>query len=398
MQALAVALACDASVGGGPAVSARDSAGIDIVESHRPRWSPGDQWRVGAPAITIGAALAGNTGQQLDRVVGATRLSDATIVVADAGARALLRYDASGRYLGSTGRAGDGPGEFRALAWIGRIDGDSIITWDPGLNRMSVFTSSGEYLRDFQPATQDLPSDLAVMGRLDGGRLLLIRAERISLDGNAGVRRLPISGSALSPNGAEAHMVGPFPGEAVMLKAAASAGGIIRTSVPFGAATLFAARGEAVYVIDTEAFELRVYTDEGTLVRIVRWPGTRIAVTPEDVEVFIEERLARVPPIPEIREGSRRSLEAVPPADTFPAVRGIHVDSEDYIWIEAGRRPADANARWSIFDPDGRWLGDLALPASMTMLEIGTEYVLARSLDDLDVQRVVVMPLDRPRH
>lgn len=373
----------------------RDSAGVRIVESSGPRWDSSDAWRVDPPSVTIGAA-EGAAGQQLERVVSATRLSDGTIVVADGGARSIRRYDSSGSHLGSFGREGDGPGEFRALSWLGRTAGDSLLAWDRGLNRISVFTPAGALGGEYRPALAELPMSLEVKGQLSEGRLLLARgASFIPADGAQGVQRQPVTAWVISRTGEQLASIGPFPGESVSLRAGANAGSTIRTPVPFGPSTLFGAAGDDVYVVNTDSFAVRTYSADGQLTRIARREHVPLALRPEDVAADIEARLEELPPVDWIREGSRKSLESVPVPQTIPAARAMHLDAEGYLWIEAGRRPGETQATWSIFEPEGRWLGDLSLPASLHVLEIGGDYILGRDRDELDVQRVVLMRLHR---
>jgi hypothetical protein len=78
-------------------------------------------------------------------------------------------------------------------------------------------------------------------------------------------------------------------------------------------------------------------------------------------------------------------------------VRALLVDSEGYLWIAAGRRPADLVATWSVFDPDGEWLGDIPLAAGLEPLEIGADYLLVRLKDELDVESVHLIDLRRRR-
>jgi len=380
--------ACDAPSG---EFSVRDSAGVEVVESRQPVWSADEAWRVGEPTVTIGTSLEGGMGQQLDRVVAATRLSDGTIVIADAGARALLRYDASGRYLGSTGRAGDGPGEFRALNWVGKTAGDSLLTWDRGLGRVSVFTASGELARQYLPSLTELPMSLEVKGQLSGGRLVLARgAGLVSREGSPGVQRQPITAWLISATGEEMQPFGPLPGETVFLDASQAF-----MPVPLGAVTLFAARDDAVYVVDTETFAASVFDHDGALSGIVRRHYPRRAIEPEDVEADIDARMAELPSNLRNRDAYRRRFQGVPLPERLPAVRAVHVDTENHLWLEEVGAAGETSASWSVFDRDGRWLGDVRIPGSLTMLEIGPDYILGREQDELDVHRVVLLPLER---
>ena len=40
------------------------------------------------------------------------------------------------------------------------------------------------------------------------------------------------------------------------------------------------------------------------------------------------------------------------------------------------------------FDPDGRWLGTVEMPAGPRVREIGDDYVLGTATDELDVEHV----------
>src|SRR5690625_5897237 len=60
----------------------RDSAGIRIVESHRPRWGVGERIEVAAePSLELGA-VEGDTPESFARVVGVRRLPAGPVVVA----------------------------------------------------------------------------------------------------------------------------------------------------------------------------------------------------------------------------------------------------------------------------------------------------------------------------
>ena len=85
-------------------------------------------------------------------VVGAAFLPNGSIVVGDAGRRAILRFDAVGRYVGSFGRQGKGPGEFEDLAWLGSCADGSVIAFD-GANRVSTFDRAGRFVKVFVPPT-----------------------------------------------------------------------------------------------------------------------------------------------------------------------------------------------------------------------------------------------------
>jgi hypothetical protein len=389
-----LALACDRAPAERDTFVERDSAGIRIVENSAPTWEPSKGWQLDSSLITAGRADAPPV-EQLHRVTGAVRLSDGTLVIANGGSRQLLRYDEHANFLGASGGNGEGPGEFRALSWVGRMRGDSIVTWDRGLNRITVFSPTGVYARDFRLTLTENPMSLEMKGALSNGRFLLARgASFISAVGKEGVQRQPITGWVIDSAGVERSSIGPLPGEAVFLKPAKSPpGATIRMPVLLGASTFFATGEDAVHVVDTDAFAVRTYRPDGTLIAITRRPFTRLPVQPPDIAAAIDSALEGLPPVKDIRDGMRAGFADVPPPEFLPAIAALRIDSDGDTWVRVGGSPSARDATWTVFDPRGRWLGDVSLPAALNILEVGDDYLVTLDRDDLGVERVRVFGL-----
>jgi hypothetical protein len=169
----------------------------------------------------------------------------------------------------------------------------------------------------------------------------------------------------------------------------------LRTEVPFGRGTVLAAGRGHVFVADNASWNLHVHHAQGSLERIVRRPHEPVPVRPEDVEHHIAERLRPLPPVEEIRAGMRAALEAVPAREHMPAIRALVVSTAGEVWVEAGRSTADATATWSVFDAEGRWLSDVAIPTDYEVLEVGPDYLIVLTRDELEVERVQVIELRR---
>src|SRR5687767_4105799 len=85
-------------------------------------------WRaVGPPLLRIG--FGDDPLYQLDRVKAAMWLGAHGLVIANRGDE-LRFYDSGGRHRRTTGRSGDGPGEFRAITWLGPSRDSSVIAYD----------------------------------------------------------------------------------------------------------------------------------------------------------------------------------------------------------------------------------------------------------------------------
>jgi hypothetical protein len=102
-------ISCESESSVDESSSARDSAGVTIVENTRPTWQAGDSWLVPETArVTIGV-IGGDPAYELFRPRAAFRLSDGRIVIANSGTQELRYYDASGRHVMSVGGRGGGP-------------------------------------------------------------------------------------------------------------------------------------------------------------------------------------------------------------------------------------------------------------------------------------------------
>ncbi|MDQ7041822.1 MAG: 6-bladed beta-propeller [Rhodothermus sp.] len=88
--------------------------------------------------------------------------------VADGQAATLYVFGPEGHLRQQVGRPGEGPGEFRRIGSMVRGMNDSVYVWDWGLQRLSVFTLEGTFVRAFSAAfgmwpLRGLPEGLLVM-------------------------------------------------------------------------------------------------------------------------------------------------------------------------------------------------------------------------------------------
>lgn len=104
------------------------------------------------------------------RVMDATLDRAGRILVADDLGRRVVVFGRDGRYVGTIGRRGQGPGEFES-PWRVAVDAaDSIFVWDMAQARISVFGRDLRFARSFA-----VPPHWSVssIGFLPDGRLLL---------------------------------------------------------------------------------------------------------------------------------------------------------------------------------------------------------------------------------
>lgn len=141
--------------------------------------------------------------------------------------------------------------------------------------------------------------------------------------------------------------------------------------------------------------ELEVRDREGRLVRILRLPGAPRPVTEADLALHRRDRIARDAGYGASRKETERLLARLEFPAAMPAHGRVLLDHGGRVWLEE-YEPDDAAARsWSVLSSAGEYLGDVATPPGLHILEIGTDYVLGRAVDDLDRESVVVYSLLR---
>jgi hypothetical protein len=391
--ALLATLAACGGEGAGPSGAViRDSAGIHIVENTAPLWAEGEGWKLSEkPVLSIGE-LEGDPSYQLFQVYDARRLSDGRIVVANAGSSELRFYDGKGRFKGVVGRKGGGPGEFKGLADVWALADDSLLAYDFRNDRISFFDPSGEFVRSFQlqSLTGGKSSPSLVAPFADGSLLISARTMFFSPQTEGGLRRDSVLYLRCDPAGALLDSVGWFPGPEWYVKS--DEGIMAASSRAFGRSPVATASADAFYFGSSDSYEIARYDGNGQLQRLIRRTHESLDVTPEDIESWIEERLADADD-----ENQRAFWEKLyadmPFPQTMPAYERLIVDDEGSLWVEEYRRPTDEQPRWTVFDAEGVMLGEVETPPEFQVFQIGSDFVLGRWTDDLDVEHVQLYKL-----
>ena len=368
---------------------ARDSAGITIVENARPAPDSRLGLRVGeAPAVSIGTD-EGFEGEMLFLVFDATMLADGRIVVANAGTSELRVFGADGAYLETWGGQGDGPGEFSAYApeRVSRWPGDSIVAGNMLGARVEIFDPLGNPAR-----TVTLPdsyhSFLGVMP--DGTMLVKPSAVRSGVFGvpEVLVRRDQDFG-LVRPDGELRLSLGAHPGEEWFSSPAAA----MAMPHPFGRSTIATVWGDLVVVAPNDRYELRAYEGDGTLTRIIRRDHELRSPARAELDAELAERYADLPE--ERRTRLLAETAEMPLVEYFPAFEELRSDPLGHLWVQEYGLPGEDGNLWTVFDAEGRVQGLVETPADLDVFEIGEDYILGKTADELDVERVQVWPLDR---
>ncbi len=381
-----------------------DSAGTEIV-TNRP--VPGDappRWTVGsAPRVVIGETPGAEPEYQFAHVASALTLSDGRIVVLDGGAAEVRWYSPDGDYLYGAGGRGQGPGEFTAARAVYAGPGDTLIVEDARSGKHVFFSPEGEVVREDFPdartpaalprfvecASQMLPDRSLLTcvpeagepppnpypdpGRLrDMRRLVRVSRDRSTVDTLGlwgGVEQFGIVANgrtqfAMHPHYSRTHL--------------AASRGPLRIAIALN-----------------PEYSIEIWTPDGRLERIVRREDARRAPTDEERRTA-REALA-------IFAGgddalANRFMAEVPEPSAIPAVQGLAFSTSGNLFV--ARTPWSERSatmgEWDIFDATGRWTGTVELPARFRPTEVGPDYLLGVMTDDLDIQSVQLLDLERP--
>jgi len=373
--------ACGGAGDGAGAPIVRDSAGIEIVENTAPALST-PAWTISAePEVAIGV-LDGEPNYQLYQVGTVMRLADGRIVVANGGTHQVRFYGPDGRFIRSIGNKGAGPGEFEALNRVGRYGSDSLMVYDWRHRRISVFDTAGTFARSFmvQLSAGEYPASVSP---LPDGRLLVSTGSSFTPQSQSGLHRDSITYYVLSSTGTVLDTLGRFPGWESWVQTGDRSVSV--TSRAFGRGGYVVPVEDFFYAADNDRWEIRLHRlDDQSVVRIIRLAHTPVAVTPDDIERYRQERAIQ-----------ERMLADMPYPETYPVFASFMVDHLNHLWVAHYRRPGEVERRWYVFDSDGRLLFEIETPAGLVVTEIGRDYLVGTHRDDLDVEHVLLYGLDR---
>jgi hypothetical protein len=394
--------ACSDATRPGDFFTARDSAGIEIVESRAPAWN-GDGWQIAdEPRVTIGL-VEGDPAYLFSNIEGAAFLADGRIAVADRGSSQLRFYNSSGAYEGFAGGPGEGPGELGYIRDLERCGGDSLYVFEIDYQNV-VFGSDGQYVREARPYDQNSPDRRPYLLRCaTNGYYASVGWEDRTGPPTIGFYRAEARAWILAPSHAQ-------PSEPIVsidhagLAIITDLGSVLsgeRVGTergsrphPFGRATQIAITPTALYLGTGETHEVKRFSPSGRLERIVRWYGEGLEITDADLEAYREATLANVSAAD--RPAVERGLRELPMPPALPAFRRIEADSDGNLWVQRFRRPGDDSMQWLIFDPAGVWLGSIRGPAQFEITDMVDNRLLGIERDDLGVERVLVYEVIKP--
>ena len=384
--------------GGGPdtPVVTRDSAGVAIMLSNVPAWGAGQGWEVGAePALVVGG-LVGQRPFEFTTVGDARILDDGRLLVTHCSNPPELRlYGTDGRFLGTLGGPGTGPGQcnFILHSWLAA---DSVILYDPSLARITYFRLGGA-------ATRIVDLDAAGLGDVEGGDPLwssrfadgrFLGRPNHPLPQADGRSRAPFHWVRLDPEAMTVDTLLAARGTEYVAEGLGTPSEDVRT-VLFSPFTHARAHGDRLFLADSEEFWIEERDATGALLRRFGRDWDPYSIDRGFRRNYRDQRVAAAPSAE--RAAVRREMARAVFADHLPAHEGeMIVDPGDNLWVAQVPTPADNDRPWSVFDATGRWLGEVHVPAQLRVTDIGEDYVVGVWRAAGGVQSIRRFPLLKP--
>jgi hypothetical protein len=388
---IAAAAACAEGQGRESRFVERDSAGVTIVENdHRtPMWANDDDaWRLSeTPPIQIGN-VPGDLTQTLFHAYDSRRRADGSFVVAVSGIGEVRLYDANGAYVETWNRVGDGPGEFTAPWGIYPLAGDSLLIVDADRDA-AVFDAQGFISRTLriQPPDGDAIDAGDPIGQFADGTLVY-RAP-LPVDSTApGVKRTRVRLVQYDPAGRALGAIGEFDFQTVRV---GEPGGFV-----FGPSGRFAVADSTIWYGPGDRFEFREIARDGRVIRFLRLDKPLQEVTGPDMFGYKQAVLNMVPDGP-AEDSARAELELAQFAEFFPAHGELLVDEAGNLWVQSWRwYDVGAAMDWYVFDPAGRYLGDVSMHSRLEPHQIGADFLLGRISTDNGIEAIYLYGLIKP--
>ena len=381
------AIACTAALlAAGPAFAAPTSpfAFQTVVESDGPR-DP-DLILADEPLVRIGS-IDGDLEYIFGDVTGAVRLDDGSVVVADEQSYNVRRFDSGGRHMWTSGRAGEGPGEYGGLRLLRNCPGAAITVFDWHLDRITQLDQDGE-VTDTRPLTPEGVSPYSEPACTPDGDLVFTpwpEFDRTVAPGEHHRWRMELR---LARDGGHISLRAGIAGTE---RTRSGGGDGPRT---WGRSMVFAVAPTGVWFGSADDYELEHVDWTGRVTRIARWAGPDQAVTRERLDRFRDAWLARYDEPEDRRRFERQRWPDIRDGlpEQFPAYEALLTLPDGSMWVTTyGWRSPEQELH--LLDADGAWIRRATMPTGSTVLDAGPDWVLLGQRGELDVPTVAVYRL-----
>ena len=380
---LAIAAAAPGAV---PAAAAAPSALQTVVESESPR-DP-DLVLADEPLVRIGV-LDGPPEYIFGNVTGAIQLEDGSVVVAGEQSYNVRRYDAGGRHMWTSGRRGEGPGEYGGLRLLRGCPGAAIKVFDWHLDRVTELDPDGNVtdtralggigVNPYQSPACTGDGDLVFKGWPE---------EEWDREGAVGERYRWRTALEWATGDSVVVLRSGIPGAERFIYGGGSG------PVTWGREMVFAVAPDGVWYGSADDHEIEQVDWTGRVTRVARWAGPDLTVTREHLDRYLNAYLARYDDPAERRRFERERWPGIRDdlPDRFPAYEALLALADGGVWVTPHPWRA-ARRELHLLDANGAWTRRLVVRGGSSLLDAGPDWVLLLERNEAGVPTVAVYGL-----
>lgn len=380
---LAALTACGDSASSG--VTVTDSAGVRLTVSE-------DAGLVFAaldsvPEISVGGPDA--TGPtRFFRIQGLHVDRSGRLWVADGQSGELRIFESDGSHRKTRGGRGEGPGEFVQIRLLGPAPGDTVLVGDGAIDRVTVFSPEGEFVRaepvpsSARPAPRlfDVFGDGSVLGQLprvvpaaslEPGQILTDSVELV---------RVSLGTSTIQPYGSAQGPLWIWTGRS-------------QVPIPFTVNASFDAADDEVYLVSSSNFRVRVIKggELREVYAVERAPRPAGRADLESYRAFVQEHVPE-----QMRPDYLSALDHELRPDLLPGYDRVLVSADGHVWAQIHEPDVEGSHDWDVFDAEGRFLGQVHVWSGLYPLVIAEGAVMGVWRDPLGVEHVRAYRFARP--
>jgi hypothetical protein len=324
----------------------------------------------------------------------------------------VLMFDSLGKFLRIIGGSGEGPGEFSRVEDLYKCAGDTLVVND--FSRMIFFDSQGEHVRTSRLLQTGIGGRRWIKGVTGDCSTWFVETyvRDVPRHGTVGLQYSIMTWGTLDDSISDTITTVPlrkvynriYPGW-----------DNLPVPVPWTRMSSSVLGENRAFVGIADRPEIRAYDTGGDLAQIIRWTQPPSPVTGADRQLFDQKREYWLPKSPTLKE-------VLPPLGEYPGLpshkplfRALLSDDEGNLWVRGypdfvsglpglwdvgaelweGEDDGGEIEDWRVFDPVGRLLGMVHIPAGVQVLAIERGFVVALSTDDLGIEAVELYRLHK---
>jgi len=351
-------------------------------------------WTVDRKPILDVPGVSPSGGVNFENAAGVTRLRDGSLLIADRGPNSIRLIDAAGKLVKTSGRTGDGPGEFQTMIWAGGCGPDSLLVWDLRKGQASMVGPTGSVARQFKIPSDSgtrvrRPLNVIACGKLGTIAYISDPTGRVA-GASPDIMSMLASEVTINRDGKILGHVDSLPsGE--MFATISPSGGHGAFPRPLGIAASVAVIGDRTIIGLSDSARVLIVDPTGQRTT-VRLPLQTRPPSRDEFDASVASIVSMAPA--SMRQSATDQLSKAPLPSFAPAYSGLFSDPSGLLWVQVSPIGAKQSTLL-VTQPDGRVVARVVLPMSMAVSEIGQDYILGTYSDANDEIHIAVLRLTR---